>query len=487
MSLKVSRCLPAIGLLLLVQLQLKAQQSMCAPVSNNPLVMENLCNDAPRAQALPSTQKNGVSKPAQESLTLTAAQINSMRLTESPIILMGDVLVFEANRADFLLEIYLSNGKEIVTQPQIPSGAESAVVGWKKGRAKLDYAESLNQYIVGMKITALHPQSATPLLLRGVKIDRKGRYILELEKSNPGPQRKQFEAPMSYPPDPRVMTASVTMPSLGRESQTGFIASHIPAFSMVPMMFQTSGADGNHYKYTGKEFDAETGLYYYGARYYSPALGRFTSADPTIQSRQRMFDPQQWNMYSYARNNPLKYTDPDGRELQLATGMSKTDEQRVTKSLVEVYRKPGGAQRIERLAGSSIKYTVGSGDLKGEGYGLTQERGERDRATGKVDPSSISVTITVDLQQKDKDQIDFDQGIRKSAPPSEESTMTEEVVHADIIDHDPVGQVGKSPDQKEAEAKPGIDEVSKQKKGDAGKAKERVNEILHPDKKKSEN
>jgi hypothetical protein len=200
-----------------------------------------------------------------------------------------------------------------------------------------------------------------------------------------------------------------------------------------------------------------------------------------------MFDPQQWNMYSYARNNPLKYTDPDGRELQLATGMSKTDEQRVTKSLVEVYRKPGGAQRIERLAGSSIKYTVGSGDLKGEGYGLTQERGERDRATGKVDPSSISVTITVDLQQKDKDQIDFDQGIRKSAPPSEESTMTEEVVHADIIDHDPVGQVGKSPDQKEAEAKPGIDEVSKQKKGDAGKAKERVNEILHPDKKKSEN
>jgi hypothetical protein len=173
---------------------------------------------------------------------------------------------FEANRADFLLEIYLSNGKEIVTQPQIPSGAESAVVGWKKGRAKLDYAESLNQYIVGMKITALHPQSATPLLLRGVKIDRKGRYILELEKSNPGPQRKQFEPPMSYPPDPHVMTANVTMPGLGRESQTGFMASHIPAFSMAPMMFQTSGADGNHYKYTGKEFDAETGLYYYGAR-----------------------------------------------------------------------------------------------------------------------------------------------------------------------------------------------------------------------------
>jgi len=286
---------------------------MCAPVSNNPLVMENLCNDAPRAQALPATQKNGVSKPAQESLTLTAAQINSMRLTESPIILMGDDLVFEANREDFVLEIYLSNGKEIITQPQVAADAQGVVVGWKKGRAKLDYADSLKQYIIGMKITALH-QSGAPLLLRGVKIDRKGRYILELGKSNPGPQRKQFEPPMSYPPDPHAMTASVTM--FRREPQTGFVVSRVPAFSMAPMMFQSSGADGNHYKYTGKEFDAETGLYYYGARYYSPGLGRFTSADPKVISRQRMLDPQQWNMYSYSRNNPTSYFDPDGKEVR---------------------------------------------------------------------------------------------------------------------------------------------------------------------------
>src|SRR4029077_5626322 len=181
------------------------------------LVMENLCNDTPKAEAVPAVQRMSTSKPAQNLLTLAAEEINTARLNDPPMIRLGDALVFEANRGDFVLEIYLSNGKEIVTQPQTRADAESTVVGWRKGRAKLDYLESLSQYIVGMKITPLH-QAGTPLLLRGVKIDRKGRYILELEKAHPGPTQKMPEPPMSYPPDPRVMTASVTMPNLlGRE------------------------------------------------------------------------------------------------------------------------------------------------------------------------------------------------------------------------------------------------------------------------------
>jgi len=319
--------------------------------------------------------------------------------------------------------------------------------------------------------------------------------MLELEPASPRPKRNpapRVEPPFRYPADP-VLVANLHQPPLSLHGTasvpTGFVRTTLP--QMQPMMVQstttTTSTDPNHFKWNGKEFDAESGLLNFGARYYSPALGRFMTPDPKIMSAQRMFDPQQWNMYSYGRNNPTTFTDPDGKELRLATDMSKKDAQRVTKSLVEVYRKPGGAQRIERLAQSSIVYTVGSGDLKGEGYGLTQEKGERDRATGKIDPSSISVKITVDLQQKDIDQTDFEHGVRPSAPPSEENTMTEEIVHADIIDHDPVGQVGKPPNQKEAEAKPGIDEISKQKKGDAGKAKDRVNEILRPDKKKPEN
>ncbi len=55
-------------------------------------------------------------------------------------------------------------------------------------------------------------------------------------------------------------------------------------------------------QFTGKERDAETGLDYFGARYFSAAQGRVTSPDPIIG---RPDDPQSWNMYAYARNNPL--------------------------------------------------------------------------------------------------------------------------------------------------------------------------------------
>jgi RHS repeat-associated protein len=73
-------------------------------------------------------------------------------------------------------------------------------------------------------------------------------------------------------------------------------------------------------KFTGKERDAEgaswaaQGLDYFGARYFSGAQGRFTSPDPQLLGSNRAFDPQRWNLYAYARNNPVAYIDPDGRE-----------------------------------------------------------------------------------------------------------------------------------------------------------------------------
>jgi RHS repeat-associated protein len=64
--------------------------------------------------------------------------------------------------------------------------------------------------------------------------------------------------------------------------------------------------------FTGKERDSESTLDNFGARYFSSAMGRFTSPDPDGAGSLEQ-DPQSWNMYAYARNNPLKYTDPDGR------------------------------------------------------------------------------------------------------------------------------------------------------------------------------
>jgi RHS repeat-associated protein len=71
-------------------------------------------------------------------------------------------------------------------------------------------------------------------------------------------------------------------------------------------------SDAADRKFTGKERDQETGLDYFGARYYGSALGRFTSPDPFTVTAARVADPQQLNLYAYGRNNPLKYVDPTG-------------------------------------------------------------------------------------------------------------------------------------------------------------------------------
>jgi RHS repeat-associated protein len=76
------------------------------------------------------------------------------------------------------------------------------------------------------------------------------------------------------------------------------------------------GTDGVEEKFTGKERDAETGLDYFGARYFSSAQGRFTSADwsgtPEPVPYANLLDPQTLNLYAYVRDNPLSRPDLDG-------------------------------------------------------------------------------------------------------------------------------------------------------------------------------
>jgi RHS repeat-associated protein len=63
------------------------------------------------------------------------------------------------------------------------------------------------------------------------------------------------------------------------------------------------------YTFTGQRDEAGLGLMHYGARFYSPRLGRFVSADSIVPSP---LNPQDFNRYTYGRNNPLAYIDADG-------------------------------------------------------------------------------------------------------------------------------------------------------------------------------
>jgi len=70
----------------------------------------------------------------------------------------------------------------------------------------------------------------------------------------------------------------------------------------------STGSITNPIRYTGREFDAETSLYYYRARYYDPTTGRFLSEDKL------RFGSGGVHFYSYVDNNPNNFRDPSGRK-----------------------------------------------------------------------------------------------------------------------------------------------------------------------------
>jgi RHS repeat-associated protein len=71
----------------------------------------------------------------------------------------------------------------------------------------------------------------------------------------------------------------------------------------------TWGTTPTTYHFTGQRLESSLGLYFYGARWYAPAAGRFIEADTIIPNPG---NSQSWDRFAYANNNPLKYTDPSG-------------------------------------------------------------------------------------------------------------------------------------------------------------------------------
>lgn len=101
------------------------------------------------------------------------------------------------------------------------------------------------------------------------------------------------------------------------------------------------------YRHNGKERDTETGCYYYGARYYAPWLGRWTSCDPAGLA-------DGVNVYAYVHNNPIALHDPAGYNTKTAPfGMISNDPR-----IAGLWEKAVQEQLGKKLGGKTAKETL---------------------------------------------------------------------------------------------------------------------------------
>src|SRR6185437_11105877 len=97
---------------------------------------------------------------------------------------------------------------------------------------------------------------------------------------------------------------------------------------------QFTNTDSNRYKFTGKERDSESGLDYFGARFYSSGLGRFITPDwdekTTTVPYAHWADPQSLNLYGYVRDTPETLIDEDGHGINTPDFTSREAKQRLS-------------------------------------------------------------------------------------------------------------------------------------------------------------
>ncbi len=92
-----------------------------------------------------------------------------------------------------------------------------------------------------------------------------------------------------------------------RSNREGRITQHTEYIAFGEVLFEEhSTSKTMPYLFNGKELDTETGLYYYGARYYDPKVSIFVNVDPLVEKTMQS--------YAYANNNPVMLIDPTGKE-----------------------------------------------------------------------------------------------------------------------------------------------------------------------------
>jgi len=125
-------------------------------------------------------------------------------------------------------------------------------------------------------------------------------------------------------------------------------------------------SDDTRQKFTSKERDAESGLDYYEARYFSSMQGRFTSTDPVVITADRLIDPQEINLYNYGRCNPLRFTDPTGEDINDSSLKDNKEYQRWKAAFLAT---KAGKALWDKYSDHKYQLTITMGENKGGKFG----------------------------------------------------------------------------------------------------------------------
>jgi RHS repeat-associated protein len=147
---------------------------------------------------------------------------------------------------------------------------------------------------------------------------------------------------------------------------------------------------------TGKERDQESGLDYFGARYYASSIGRFMSPDPSGLSYADPTNPQSLNLYSYVRNNPLTNTDPTGMECVWDDGSFDSADDKQTgnaegcSSQGGTYVNPDLFENAQLTNGQQANYN--RGDWSSSANSTLQQSWVDPSATANADPNNVPLS-----------------------------------------------------------------------------------------------
>jgi RHS repeat-associated protein len=164
-----------------------------------------------------------------------------------------------------------------------------------------------------------------------------------------------------------------------------------------------SGGDGVRQQFTQKERDVETGLDYFGERYYASAMGRFTTVDPLMASA-TTHDPQSFNRYTFVLNNPLRYVDPDGLKAKTPWDLLTAKERKIITPKLTVPKGQTAKQVFNVLA--TVKDAKGRVDRQATADKVTTIKNFIDSAGGHTNSEvwqQIKTINSIDTQPNPSD------------------------------------------------------------------------------------